>query len=56
MVHEKLFFFRIQTYSTLFVQVYVYNDSVVHGGVRPNLIQLFEHIGLQFEDKVSYYC
>ncbi|XP_072013036.1 nuclear pore complex protein Nup93-like [Amphiura filiformis] len=32
-------------------QVYVYNDSVVHGGVRPNLIQLFEHVGQQFEDK-----
>ncbi|XP_022098079.1 nuclear pore complex protein Nup93-like isoform X2 [Acanthaster planci] len=31
-------------------EVYKYNDRVVRGGVRPNLIRLFEQISLQFED------
>ncbi|XP_071785698.1 nuclear pore complex protein Nup93-like [Asterias amurensis] len=32
-------------------QVYLYNDKVVHGGIRPNLIHDFEQVSHQFDDK-----
>ncbi|XP_054774243.2 nuclear pore complex protein Nup93-like [Lytechinus pictus] len=32
-------------------QVYIYNDKVVKGGTKPNLISLFEEMSQQFEDK-----
>lgn len=32
-------------------QVYIYNDKVVKGGMKPNLINLFEEMAQQFEDK-----
>eukprot|EP00057_Strongylocentrotus_purpuratus_P013802 XP_011668276.1 PREDICTED: nuclear pore complex protein Nup93-like [Strongylocentrotus purpuratus] len=35
-------------------QVYIYNDKVVKGGMKPNLISLFEEMAQQFEDKVRW--
>lgn len=34
------------------VKVYLYNDKVVSGVVRPDLVELFRETSLQFENKV----
>ena len=37
-------------------QVYLYNDRVVQGGVKPSLVNMFADIANNMDDKVYYFC
>ena len=35
-------------------QLYIYNDQVVQGGIKPSLVDLFAQIANKFDDQVKY--
>ena len=35
-------------------QVYVYNDHVVQGGIKPSLVELFTEAAAKLDDQVSF--
>jgi len=37
-----------------FLQVYIYNDKVVQGGIKPSLVDMFSSVAGTMEDKVGF--